>query len=106
MGEVNPNAARGLDKILQACAQAIAPYLAPYLEDHYKGNSDDIDIGELASEVRYELDMSEVASEVQSALDYYDLYNELESYVQDEIKDFFKHESFTVTGSIKHTPEG
>ena len=81
--------------------------MAPYLEDHYQNNSEvDVDISELANEVRYELDMSEVASEVQGSLDYYDLYNELESYVQDEIRDFFKHESFTVTGSIKHTPEG
>ena len=92
MGEVNPNAARGLDKILQACANALAPYLAPYLEDHYEGNFE------------VDLDHSKIASEVIGYMDGYDLYNTIESYVQDEISDFMKNESFTIKGTVHHEP--
>ena len=105
MGEVNPNAARGLDKILQACAQALAPYLAPYLEDHYEGNFDvELDYPDIASRVMDEIDGYDLAQTTMNYLDSHDLYNEIESHVQNEISDFMKNESFTIKGTVHHEP--
>ena len=105
MGEVNPKAARGLDKILQACAQALAPYLAPYLEDHYEGNFDvELDYPDIASRVMDEIDGYDLAQTTLNYLDSYDLYNEIESHVQDEISSFMKNESFTIKGTVHHEP--
>lgn len=104
MGEVNPNAARGLDKILQACANALAPYLAPYLEDHYQNNSEDLDYPDIASRVMDEIDGYDLAQTTMNYIDGYDLYEHIESYVQDEIYSFMKNETFTFKGTVHHDP--
>ena len=104
MGEVNPNAARGLDKILQACANALAPYLAPYLEDHYQNYSEDLDYPVIASRVMDEIDVYDLAQTTMNYIDGYDLYEHIESYVQDEIYSFMKNETFTIKGTVHHDP--